>query len=83
MHHITVMVRLLLVSLSLLSVIGCAPMEYDTSIPTPTGDTQFIGGTDTIRPLIRLVDREAGTVCYIPYSGRAIFCFPLDSTKLK
>lgn len=82
MSRIPVRVRLLIVLLSLLFLVGCKPIEYDTGIPTTTVTTQTIGRTARFNPIIRYVDEDAGMVCYVPYTGRAIFCLPLDETTL-
>ena len=78
--------RVLLASLAVIMLIGCAPIKYDTGflvVTTVASDTHFIGTEGSIRQLIRYVDSDASVVCYMTFNGRGVFCLPLNDTKLR
>ena len=42
------------------------------------------GGDGKITDLVRMVDREAGVVCYrYAYNGATLDCLPISETRLK
>ena len=77
--------RFLLALLTIMLLVGCAPVKYDTGIPVipiVDSDTQFVGTKGAIKQLIRYVDSDAGVVCYMAFNGRGVFCLSLSDTTL-
>lgn len=77
--------RILLISLVLLVLVGCATQEYtneDSGI-----DSIYLGKIKSgsyANYIERFIDSEAGVVCWVvvEFRGGGISCLPLDQTNL-
>ena len=65
-----------LILVVLVVVVGCAPPPGETAAPRPA-----ILAADSMRNVWRVVDKEAGVVCWISRKG-GVFCLPLSETNL-
>jgi len=76
------MKKIFLAIIFALLISGCAPPTGDSPDASDTKDTEVVGLTDSV---FRVVDEEAGVVCWIYSSGGykgGIDCMRIEETDL-